>query len=122
LTGSLAQLVICDEIVGWLGHFVAPVEVNDETLALGLIDEIGPDGQFLDTAHTLAHFREHWYPTVFDRRNYDKWQAIGGESLAERAADRVKKILAEHQPEPLPDEATQAVKAVVRRAEESVGE
>ena len=118
LTGSLAQLVICDEIVGWLGHFMAPVEVNEETLALDLIDEIGPDGQFLDTEHTLTHFREHWYPTVFDRHNYDKWQAAGGKSLAERAAQRVEEILAEHQPEPLPDDVAQAVKAVVRRAEE----
>jgi trimethylamine--corrinoid protein Co-methyltransferase len=122
LTGSLAQLVICDEIVGWLEHFMAPVEVNEETLALDLIDEIGPDGQFLDTEHTLAHFREHWYPTVFDRRNYNKWQAAGGKSLAERAAERVNQILAEHQPESLPDDLAQAVKAVVRRAEESVGE
>jgi trimethylamine--corrinoid protein Co-methyltransferase len=117
LTGSLAQLVLCDEIVGWLGHFMAPVEVNEETLALDLIDEIGPDGQFLDTEHTLAHFREHWYPTVFDRHNYDKWQAAGGKSLAERAAERVTKILSEHQPEPLPQDVAQAVQAIVERAE-----
>jgi trimethylamine--corrinoid protein Co-methyltransferase len=121
LTGSLAQLVICDEIVGWLGHFMAPVEVNEETLALDLIDEIGPDGQFLDTEHTLAHFREHWYPTVFDRHNYDKWQAAGGKSLAEQAAERVTKILAEHQPEPLPQDVAQAVKAVVRQTEKRMG-
>ncbi len=114
-------MVICDEIVGWLGHFVAPVEVNEETLALDLIDEIGPDGQFLDTEHTLTHFREHWYPTVFDRHNYDKWQAAGGKSLAERAAQRVEEILAEHQPEPLPDDVAQAVKAVVRQTEKRMG-
>ena len=121
LTGSLAQLVLCDEIVGWVKHFMAPVEVNDETLALDLIDEIGPDGQFLDTEHTLAHFREHWYPTVFDRHNYDRWQAAGGKSLAERAAERVNEILAEHQPEPLLDDVAQAVKAVVWQTEKRVG-
>jgi trimethylamine--corrinoid protein Co-methyltransferase len=118
LTGSLAQLVLCDEIVGWVKHFVAPVEVSDETLALDLIDEIGPDGQFLDTEHTLAHFREHWYPTVFDRHNYDRWQAAGGKSLAERAVERVSKILAEHQPEPLPGDIARKVKAIVQRAED----
>jgi trimethylamine--corrinoid protein Co-methyltransferase len=118
LTGSLAQLVLCDEIVGWVKHFMAPVEVDDETLALDLIDEIGPDGQFLDTEHTLAHFREHWYPTVFDRHNYDRWQAVGGKSLAERAVERVSKILAEHQPEPLPEDIARKVKAIVQRAED----
>ena len=118
LTGSLAQLVLCDEIVGWVKHFVAPVEVSDETLALDLIDEIGPDGQFLDTEHTMAHFREHWYPTVFDRHNYDRWQAAGCKSLAEQAAERVSKILAEHQPEPLPGDIARKVKAIVQRAED----
>jgi len=121
LCGSLAQLVICNEIVGWLEHFMAPVEISDETLVLDLIDEIGPDGQFLDTEHTLAHFRERWYPGVFERGNYDQWQAAGGKSLGERAAERVEEILAEHKPEPLPDDTAQAIKAIVRRAEEQVG-
>ena len=121
LCGSLAQLVICNEIVGWIEHLVASVEINDETLALDLIDEIGPDGQFLDTEHTLAHFREHWYPGVFERGNYDQWQAAGGKSLVERAAERVEQILVEHKPEPLPDDVAQAIKAIVRRAEERVG-
>ena len=120
LCGSLAQLVICDEIVGWLEHFMAPVEISDETLALDLIDEIGPDGQFLDTEHTLARFREKWYPGVFERGNYAQWQAAGGKSLGERAAERVEEILAEHQPEPLPDDVAQAIRAIVRRAEERV--
>ena len=101
---SLAQLAICDEILGWLAHFTRGVDVSDEALAVNLIDEVGPDGQFLDTEHTLAHFRERWYPTLIDRNNYDNWQAKGGKTLAQRAAERVENILAEHKPEPLPNE------------------
>ncbi|MBE7554647.1 MAG: trimethylamine methyltransferase family protein [Anaerolineales bacterium] len=118
LTGSLAQLVICDEIVGWLEHFVAGVEINDETLALDLIDEIGPDGHFLDTDHTFKHFRERWYPHLFERDNYEGWLASGGQTLGERAAARVTTILAEHKPEPLPEDVAQKIRAIVRRAEE----
>jgi len=117
MTGSLAQLVICDEILSWLGHFVRGLEINDETLALDLIDEVGPDGQFLDSDHTLQHFRELWYPSLFDRNNFDGWLAKGGTTLTERAAKRVETILAEHKPEPLPDDVAQAVHAVVERAE-----
>jgi trimethylamine--corrinoid protein Co-methyltransferase len=117
LCGSLAQLVICNEIVGWLEHVVAPVEISDETLALDLIDEIGPDGQFLDSDHTMAHFRERWHPGVFERGNYDQWQAKGGKSLGERAAEQVGQILAEHEPEPLPEEVAQELKEIIRRAE-----
>ena len=48
LTGSLAQLAICDEIAAWIRAAIAPVEIDDETLALDLIDELGPDGSFLE--------------------------------------------------------------------------
>jgi len=117
LCGSLAQLVICNEMVGWLEHMMAPIEISEETLALDLIDEIGPDGQFLDTSHTRAHFRKRWRPDVFERATYNGWLDKGGKSLAERAAERVEKILAEHQPEPLPKDVAQAVHAIVERAE-----
>ncbi|GAB4548963.1 MAG: trimethylamine methyltransferase MttB [Anaerolineae bacterium] len=117
LTGSLPQLVICDEILGWLEHFVQGVEINDETLALDLIDEVGPDGQFLDSQHTLSHFRERWYPALFDRNNYDGWLAKGGKTLGERAAGRVEAILTGHKPEPLPPDVASAVHQIVIRAE-----
>ncbi len=121
LTGSLAQLAICDEILSWLEHFVRGVEINDETLALDLIDEVGPDGQFLDSEHTFKHFRERWYPNLFDRNNYDGWLASGGKTLAERAAEQVETILTEHKPEPLPKDVTRTIRAIVQRAEESEG-
>jgi trimethylamine--corrinoid protein Co-methyltransferase len=113
----LAQLVICDEILSWLEHFVRGVEINDETLALDLIDEVGPDGQFLDSKHTLEHFRERWYPSLFERYNYHKWLAKGGKTLGQRATERVDTILAEHKPEPLPEDVARAVHAIVERAE-----
>ena len=96
---------------------MAGIEINDETLALDLIDEANPDGQYLDSKHTFAHFRERWYPHVFERDNYDNWLAHGGKSLAERAAERVSEILAEHKPEPLPEAIRDRVNAVVTRAE-----
>ncbi len=114
LSGSLAQLVICNEIVGWLEHFMAPVEIDDETLALDLIDRLGPEGNFIESKHTLAHFREHWYPDLFERGNYERWQAAGAKGLGERAAERVEKILSEHKPEPLPDQVSRAIRSMLQ--------
>jgi len=116
LSGSLAQLVICDEIVAWIKHFVQEIEINDETLALDLIDRVGPDGQFLKMDHTRRHFRERWYPRLFERENYAGWAGKGSKTLAERAADRVEEILTAHKGKPLPAEVRQAVHAVVERA------
>jgi trimethylamine--corrinoid protein Co-methyltransferase len=118
LTGSLVQLVICDEILGWISHFVRGVDVGDVALALDLIDEIGPDGNFLESDHTFEHFRERWYPKLFERDNFEGWLAKGGQTLAERAAARVEIILADHQPDPLPEETIQQLEAIIQRAEE----
>jgi trimethylamine--corrinoid protein Co-methyltransferase len=117
LSCSLAQLVICDEIVAWIKHFAQHVEVNAETLALDVIDQMGVDGQFLKSPHTRRHFRERWYPRLFERDNYGGWLAKGGKTLAERAADRVKEILSTHRPDPLPEDAARAIHAIVERAE-----
>jgi len=119
---SLVQLVICDEVLGWIEHSLREVDVSDVALAVDLIHEIGPDGQYLDSKHTLKHFRTRWYPALMDRQNHDNWLAQGSKTLEQRAAARVQDILDKHTPMPLPKDAAQAVRAIVRRAEETYGE
>jgi trimethylamine---corrinoid protein Co-methyltransferase len=113
LSGSLAQIVICDEILSWVKRALYPVEITTETLALELIHECGPDGQYLDKKHTLNHFREQWHPLLFDRSNYEGWAKQGGKTLAERAAERVTEILNTHIPQPLPEKIKEGIRAIV---------
>ena len=120
LTGSLAQLAICDELIAWIRQAIAPIRIDEETLALDLIDELGPDGSFLETDHTVRHYRERWYPGLIERWNHEAWRSRGGHTLAERAAARVDALLASHRPEPLTAEAQAAVREIVERAERSV--
>lgn len=122
LTGSLAQLAICDEIVQWIRQASAEIEVSDETLALDVIDAVGPDGEFLTSDHTLRHCRDQWHPRLLDRHTYDDWRASGGASLRERAAARVDEILASHAPEPLPADTARALRVVVERLVQHAGQ
>jgi trimethylamine--corrinoid protein Co-methyltransferase len=117
LTFSFAQLVICNEIVSWIKGFLSPVDVSDEALAMDVIEQVGAHGQYLKTDHTLRHFRDHWYPAVFERGTFQDWTQKGSLNLGERAANRVQKILAEHQAEPLPEEVRRRLDEIVRRAE-----
>ncbi|HEY5671147.1 MAG TPA: trimethylamine methyltransferase family protein [Anaerolineales bacterium] len=116
LTFSFAQLAICDQMASWVKAFFSPVEVNDETLALNVITEVGPGGQYLKHKHTRAHFREHWYPDLFERGNYTDWTQKGSQTLGERAATRVQKILDEHHPQPLPDAVRARLRQIVQQA------
>jgi trimethylamine--corrinoid protein Co-methyltransferase len=102
MCNSIEQIVICDELINYTKHFMRGLEINDETLALDLIHETGPDGNYLSTDHTLKHYKEDWYPKLFDRRNYDDWKARGGKTLRQRAQETALKILETHKPEPLP--------------------
>ncbi len=116
MTASFEQLVICNELIGWVKRFVQGVEVSAETLALDLIDEVGPDGEFLSLRHTRDHYREDFYPQLLDRHNFDAWKAAGGTTLRQRAAEKARQLLAEHQPEPLPADVVAALDAVIERA------
>ncbi len=116
LTFSFSQLVICDEIVNWIKAFTKDVEVNEETLALDVIEEVGPEGNYLKTKHTLKHYKDRWYPNLFERDTYDSWIAKGGKTLVERAAEKINHILSEHETEPLPDKIKANLKRIVQNA------
>lgn len=117
LTFSFAQLAICNEIVRWIKGFLQPLEVSTETLALEVIEQVGPQGQYLKNPHTRKHIRDHWYPELFERGTFLDWTQKGGLSLGERAAAKVQTILEEHQPEALEEEARLKLAEILRRAE-----
>jgi trimethylamine--corrinoid protein Co-methyltransferase len=95
-TTSMNQVVICHEIISWVKQYMKGLVVDEENLALPVIHEIGPDGSHLSTEHTLAHFREDWYPELLDQHRYDDWLRAGAETLEDRARKKVDKILNEH--------------------------
>jgi trimethylamine--corrinoid protein Co-methyltransferase len=116
MTNSIEQIIICDEIIAYTKHFMKDVEVNEETLALDVIDQIGPDGDFISSKHTHKHFREDWYPKLFERRNYDGWKKAGGKTMRQRACEKALDILEHHTPEPLPLDVQQQIDQIVAQA------
>jgi trimethylamine--corrinoid protein Co-methyltransferase len=116
LAFSFAQLLICNEIVSWIEAFMIGPQINAETLALDVIAQVGPEGQYLNQEHTRQHFREVWYPRLFERDDYGSWEKKGGQTLGQRAATRVQEIIQEHQPELLPDDVQAQLRDIVRRA------
>lgn len=117
LTFSFAQLVICEEMIGWIKALCRKVEVSEESLALSVVSEVGPGGHFLSTQHTFDHFRKRWYPALFERANYESWSQQGETTLADRAAARVEHVLENHQPEELTAETKRKLQAILRTAE-----
>ena len=115
MQGSLQIIAIANDVLGFLRAATRGVEVNDETLALDVIEELGPTGSFLDHAHTMRHYREPFYSKLADKRQYSLWLEQGGTTMEARAAEMVDEILAAHRPEPLPTEVQKAIKKIVER-------
>jgi len=120
LTNSIEMITMCDELVGWVRRFMQGVEVDDETLALGPIDEVGFGQDFLGLDHTHNHFKDDWYPNLIDRQDHAGWSAEGSLTYRQRAQQKALKILHEHQPEPLPVEVSKKIQTIIERTIKSL--
>jgi trimethylamine--corrinoid protein Co-methyltransferase len=96
-------LVLVDEILSMVNQYMRGILVNDETLALDLIDRVGPGGHYLEEEHTMRHFRDVWYSQLFDRTNFDTWLQQGSIPFTERLRDKTRKLM-DINAEPLPAE------------------
>ena len=118
LTASMEMIVLCDEIIDYTKRISRGIEVSDQTLALDVIDQVGPRGNFLETEHTFDNFREHiWQPALFERNSYAAWQAAGSKDLFTKLNERVKELLAAHQPEPLAKDASRKIAKILAERE-----
>ncbi len=117
LTASLQQLVISNEVIGMARRIYGGIEINEETLALDLIDKIGPGGEFLTSDHTLEHFRENWYSDLIQRIPYEQWQDEGEKDLGTRAAEKARYILENHEPKPLEEKVQSELKKIIASME-----
>ncbi len=113
-TSCFEQVVVMDEMAGQVRFMRQGITLNEETMALDVIHEVGPGGEFITTDHTFRHFRDGWMPDlVGDRNTYEDWVDKGSKTLGERANERVRHILETHQPKPLPEEIREAAEAIL---------
>jgi len=121
LTSSLEALVIDNEIIDYALRFIQGFEVNDDTLAVDVINKVGPGGIYLGEKHTLEHFRERWMSRLSDIDSFETWEKKGSKSIAEVAREKVKEILATHKPAPIPEGVEKEISWILKRAEAELG-
>ena len=120
MSSSLELLLFCNEIIDQVRHFKRVPPVDAQSLAVEVIDAVGPGGNFTDHEHTLNNFRKIWYPKLFDRCDFQNWSLGGGRRLEEVLREKVQHLLATHQPETLPDDVVQNLESILNRAERAI--
>ncbi len=90
---SFEKFVIDDETVGMLRAWRSGILVSRESLAVEVIEAVGPGGNYLLQEHTVAHCRDGGRPSFFNRRKRDSWERQGGLDIVEAAGRRVRAML-----------------------------
>ena len=122
VTFDFAQLLMDNEIFKMVKKVIGGIEISDEKMALDVIHEVGPGGQFVSHEHTYNNFRrEQSQSRLIDRNNRTGWLNSGAKTMTERAYEEANAILNSYQPEPLPDSTVAALRAIVEEAEKEYG-
>lgn len=117
-TGSLEMIAMVDEIIGQVKRIVSGITVDEDHLAINVVDEVGPGGNYLTTKHTMKYFKnEIWYPTLMDRQNIDRWKTAGEKTMGDRTKEKVQHILSTHKPAQLPEDVIASLASVTEKLE-----
>jgi trimethylamine:corrinoid methyltransferase-like protein len=118
MMSSFVQTVIDHDIIAYLLACRAELPMDGEALALEVIHEVVSDPDLRDLKfaahpHTVSHLQEgRWAPLAFSYDSFTAWRDAGSPTVTDKAAEAVRRILEEHEPEPLPSELAAALRAL----------
>lgn len=114
---DLGDITMNNEIIGAIKRICRGTEVNENTLALDVIKEVGHGGNFLAHSHTMKNFRDtNWKYELTERRNWTKWVKDGKKDFYEKALEKTEKILAEPFEPLVTPEAEKTIREIVKNA------
>ncbi|MBT8060972.1 MAG: trimethylamine methyltransferase family protein [Gammaproteobacteria bacterium] len=109
---SFEGMVIDNDMLGNVQRLLRGIEVTEETLSYGVIEEtVMGAGHYLGHPQTLELMQsEYLYPGISDRRTAGEWEVTGRQDIVELARDRVRQILSSHYPETISASADQRIR------------
>ncbi|MFV2038611.1 MAG: trimethylamine methyltransferase family protein [Acidimicrobiales bacterium] len=116
LHASYEKMVIDADLLNMVSAFLEPLDVSAESLAVDVIDEVGPGGHFFGTDHTQARYKTEFYsPMVSDWRNWETWEEAGSPRADQRANAMARELIASHEPPPLDQDIQAELREFVDR-------
>lgn len=120
MTFDYGQMVMDAEFVRMIKFAVGGILVNDDTLSVELIKEVGQFKDFLAHENTYKHMRMYPQPKLMDRRMRGDWEASGSMDLYGKAMEFARMILKTHEPQPLSEHILGELRSIVQSAEEEL--
>ena len=105
LRASFEKMVLDADLLQMVAAFLTPVTVDEATLAVGAIAEVGPGGHFFGVGHTQDRYRDAFFaPMISDWRNYESWAEAGSPTADTKAAQLSAALLEDYEPPPMADD------------------
>lgn len=116
LVASFEKMVLDAELLQMMAETLDPIVVDDDTLGIEAIREVGPGGHFFGSPHTLARYETAFYPPlVSDWRNSKQWEDAGSPTAYDRCEQLVGQLLAAFEPPPLDPAVAEELSSFVER-------
>ena len=122
LTWDYASAYLQNEFIDMILKVVNGIQITDETLAMDVIREVGPAGEFITHEHTYNNFKKLSNPKMMDRDNRENWEAAGSPDIAEIAFEKSQDILKNYQPEPRSEKVQKELDSIYAEYEQKVAE
>ncbi len=102
LCASFEKMIVDAEMLQTMAEFLVPLDVDEDSLGLEAIRDVGPGGHFFGTPHTIARFETAFYePILSDWRNFETWQETGSLTAEQRANAIFKTVLEQYEQPPM---------------------
>ena len=120
ITFDLAQLVLDHEIAAMILHSLNGIAVNDETLSVDVIREMGIGKDYMSHESTFKYMKSQSQAQIIDRRMREDWETAGNKDAYERAHNKMIEILETYEPPPLPANVLGTIQSIVEEAEKEL--
>ena len=122
LTHSCDLVVMMNDAIGRVRRLFDCVDCSDEYCCMDDMTEVGPKGHFLGQASTIKLNLENWESDIEDRNEVDRWRALGGKTMRERANEKVRDIIENGELNMLPADIDAQIVAVIERIDKAEAE
>lgn len=122
LSASFEKFILDADLLQMMASYLQGIEINEASLALDAVKDVGPGGHFFGTEHTMSRYKNAFYsPLISDWRNFESWEEAGSPTALQKANQVYKQVLEEYKAPDLEESIAEELKAFIDRRKQEGG-
>ncbi len=122
LTWDYASAYLQNEFIEMVLRVLNGITVSEESLAMDVIKDVGPAGEFITHDHTFQNFRKLSHPELMNRNSRESWEADGSPDIVELAYQKSQYILDNYKPVPRSENVQKELDRIYNEFDEAIVE